>query len=344
MFSVGTKVRLRHTGAKGVITEIFEHGMVQVFIPFDEMEIPVFEEDIVLEEEYVEQPTKHTVQEGKQTRSNKVGSPSKKIEHTGKSDGVQIAFDPDYDQEGIVKKFKVFLLNDTAYDYVFGITIVRSNMAPKSFHGKLDASSVYLLDEILYDQLNETPVFTIDCSQLTTAGTSGKQTKSIKIKPKQFFKKVEIAPLLNRPVHLYFLFNPDKVPKPSSGEDLKTYTQKNVRQQPTQKSNFVSYDVHDVKAFANFNMELDLHIERLTNRREKLNNSEMMRLQLSRFDQYMDEAIRLGVERVFIIHGLGTGRLKNAIASRLITMAEVKTFKNEYHPKYGWGATEVIFD
>ena len=90
-------------------------------------------------------------------------------------------------------------------------------------------------------------------------------------------------------------------------------------------------------------MELDLHIERLTNRREKLNNSEMMRLQLSRFDQYMDEAIRLGVERVFIIHGLGTGRLKNAIASRLIALSEVKTFKNEYHPKYGWGATEVIF-
>ena len=343
MLAVGTKVRLKHTGAKGTITEVLEHGMVQVYLTFDEMEIPVFEEDLVLEEEYVEHPTKYAVQEGKQTRSQTVGAPSKKIEHTGKSIGVQIAFDPDYDHEGTVKKYKVFLLNDTTYDFLFGLKVERNSTVPKTFHGKLDASSVYLLDEILYDQLNDAPTFTIDCSQITTAGTERKQTKAIKIKPKQFFKKIAIAPLLNRPVHLYFLFNPNEIPTESKEEDLKTYTQKNIQLTPTRKSDFVAHDVHDVTAFMNFNIELDLHLDSTTEQTSKLNSSEKMRLQLEHFDNYIEEAIQLGVERVFIIHGLGKGKLKDAIASRLITIPEVKTFKNEYHPKYGWGATEVIF-
>jgi len=61
------------------------------------------------------------------------------------------------------------------------------------------------------------------------------------------------------------------------------------------------------------------------------------------FDRFIDKAIRLGVPRVYVIHGIGKGKLKNMIASRLIQIPEVQTFKNEYHPRYGWGATEVIF-
>ena len=74
-----------------------------------------------------------------------------------------------------------------------------------------------------------------------------------------------------------------------------------------------------------------------------MNNAEILRLQLRTFDDYLEKAIRVGVPKVFIIHGLGKGRLRNEIASRLIRHPEVETFKNEYHPRYGYGATEVIF-
>ena len=149
--------------------------------------------------------------------------------------------------------------------------------------------------------------------------------------------------MLNRPVHLYFLFDPNKQADPFKEEDLKTYTQKNVRVAPTRKADFVSRNSHDVKAFANFNIELDLHLENISKNTSKLNSAEKMRLQMEHFDRYISQAIRLGVDRVFIIHGVGKGKLRNAIASRLIANRDVKTFKNEYHPKYGYGATEVIF-
>ncbi|MBK6949349.1 MAG: Smr/MutS family protein [Haliscomenobacter sp.] len=100
---------------------------------------------------------------------------------------------------------------------------------------------------------------------------------------------------------------------------------------------------HEVREAAEFLPELDLHIEKLVNDPAHLSNAQIAQLQLKVFEDYMDKAIRLGLERVFIIHGLGKGRLKDMIASRLIRMPEVLTFKNEFHPKYGHGATEVIF-
>ncbi|RME96879.1 MAG: hypothetical protein D6772_11235, partial [Bacteroidetes bacterium] len=58
--------------------------------------------------------------------------------------------------------------------------------------------------------------------------------------------------------------------------------------------------------------------------------------------RYLDQAIRLGAERVFVIHGVGEGKLRDAIAERLRQNPQVVDFKNEYHPRYGFGATEVI--
>ncbi len=59
------------------------------------------------------------------------------------------------------------------------------------------------------------------------------------------------------------------------------------------------------------------------------------------FDKFLSQAIRLGVSKVFVIHGVGKGKLKDKIVTRLIQMPDVTNFKNEYHSKYGFGATEI---
>jgi len=35
--------------------------------------------------------------------------------------------------------------------------------------------------------------------------------------------------------------------------------------------------------------------------------------------------------------------LRDIVSSRLIRNETVKTFKNDHHPKYGFGATEIFF-
>jgi dsDNA-specific endonuclease/ATPase MutS2 len=93
---------------------------------------------------------------------------------------------------------------------------------------------------------------------------------------------------------------------------------------------------------ATFKNEIDLHIENLSDHPQKIQKGQILSTQLRHFEEYMDRAIRLGAERVFIIHGLGEGKLRDAVAKRLAAMPEVKSFVNDYHPLYGYGATEVV--
>ena len=344
LFAIGTKVRLKHTGEIGEITEMLGDGMLNVYIPADDMEIPVAEDDLVRAEDY--KNTHHKAKIIAPPPVKKVTQyepPTIETQYAIlKSQGLQLAFGPEQNAVGTIAKYLVYLINDTPSEFLFSIKIKYPNQSAKTVHGKITATSTFLLPELLFDQLNDAPTFDIEAWQITTAGTGPKQQKLIKIKAKQFFKKVKTAPLLNRPVHLYILF--DKVEKKSvkqKGEDLKAYTKKNVR--PVKYQQPKHYNLHDVQEYANFSGEIDLHIENLSSRKGKMNNSEKLQLQLEHFDRFMEKAIRLGVPRVFIIHGLGKGRLRDVIASRLIQMPEVKTFKNEYHPRYGWGATEVIF-
>ncbi|MEZ4986960.1 MAG: Smr/MutS family protein [Saprospiraceae bacterium] len=100
---------------------------------------------------------------------------------------------------------------------------------------------------------------------------------------------------------------------------------------------------HEVWDMASFSTEIDLHIECLVDDPSAYPTNKILALQLRHFEDYMDRAIRLGVDRVFIIHGLGEGKLRQAIHNRLREMEAVKSFENAYHPLYGHGATEVLF-
>jgi dsDNA-specific endonuclease/ATPase MutS2 len=141
-------------------------------------------------------------------------------------------------------------------------------------------------------------------------------------------------------VHLYKIIEHFQQ-KEKLEEDLQTYTKRTARPTFKAKGNN-KFTSHNIQEYAAFQTELDLHIENLDGYREKMSNTEKLRLQLSHFDSFLAKAIRLGVERVFVIHGLGKGKLRDTIADRLIKNPDVVTFKNEYHPKYGFGATEVI--
>ena len=207
---------------------------------------------------------------------------------------------------------------------------------------KIKAMSVYEVGELLFDQLNDHPVFEVECWRVSTAGTESRLHKSLRIKPKQFFKKTTMAPLLNKQVHLFSVFPRLRPQKPKKDEDLKTYTKRNTR--PTINWDNINerFSV-DVMEFAEFEPEMDLHIEYLVSDYQRLSNNEILSIQLFHFEQYISKAIRLGVDRVFVIHGVGKGKLRDEIATRLVQMDHIKSFKNEYHPRYGYGATEVIF-
>ncbi len=345
IYAKGTRVKLRNTGDEGVITELLGNGLVAVYLKETDMEIPTYEDNLEPAEEHLVNKTvvKAKVVPGKQPKpARPISFPPSETQYKRlKSKGLLLAFERSTNQNS----FNIHLINDTKFDLIFTFALHLNNVLHQKNNNKLAASQVFQVGNLSYNQLNDTPLIHIECWRITTEGTGNQLSKELKIKPKQFFKKETTAPLLDQKAHLYTIFQKLDVVKKSaekeSSEDLRLYTKRNIR--PPKTRHLRQYNQFDLHEYAAFEPEVDLHIEKLTDDYEVMSNTEIVELQLLHFEVFIDKAVRLGVDRVFVIHGLGKGRLKDMIASRLLQHPHVDTFKNEYHPRYGWGATEVIF-
>ncbi len=347
LYAIGTRIRLLHTGDEGIISELLPDEMATILLE-DGDKIPVFLDDIEsIEEEKRalsnKNPIKAKVVKGKipQNPQAPIWPDPHQQYAILKSLGIQLCFEPHLRADGIPDYYTIFLVNDTKSDMLFTCQVSKRNLRGHKSHGKLDQMTAQEVGKLSYDDLNEGSVVNLEGWQVTTAGNGTKMEKEIKLKPKQFFNKSKTAPILNRIVHHYIVFpNFNITKKKTPEEDLQSYTR---RQQDLQEDwqplqQFYQSEVHD---FANFPNDIDLHIEHLTHQIKGLSNSEIVAIQIDAFDKYLARAIELGISPVFIIHGLGKGKLRKVIAQKLNGNPAVISFKNEYHHKYGWGATEI---
>ena len=88
---------------------------------------------------------------------------------------------------------------------------------------------------------------------------------------------------------------------------------------------------------------VDLHIEKLMNDFTHLSNFEILSIQLKEFEKWYELAVAHYQPSLVVIHGVGSGRLRDEIHDILKTRKEVKTFINQYDPRFGYGATEIFF-
>ena len=89
--------------------------------------------------------------------------------------------------------------------------------------------------------------------------------------------------------------------------------------------------------------ELDLHIEKLSDNWKSMNSFEKLTLQLKTLEKYIDLAVAHHLPSMIVIHGVGTGKLRDEIHEILRLRKDIKSFVNRYHPAYGYGATEIYF-
>ena len=88
---------------------------------------------------------------------------------------------------------------------------------------------------------------------------------------------------------------------------------------------------------------IDLHIEKLTDEWKHLSNFEILTLQLKEFEKWYELAVAHHLASMIVIHGIGVGKLRDEIHDILKTKKQVKTFVNQYQPRFGYGATEIYF-
>ena len=88
---------------------------------------------------------------------------------------------------------------------------------------------------------------------------------------------------------------------------------------------------------------VDLHAEKLSDNWERMNNFEILSMQLHEFQKWFDLAVAHRQPSLIVIHGVGTGKLRDEIHDILKTKREVKNYINQYDPRFGYGATEIFF-
>lgn len=354
VFSIGTKVRLIHTGDEGVVDELLEYDLVGVRLSDGEV-IPVSVDALERSSEVAASRVKAKIVQGK-----------KKVEPLPlqalpidsqymvlKPQGLQLAFDPVLRADGTTEYYRIYLINDTQLNFLYQLSLHLDKRGVWNTQGRLGPRTMIETGNLQYSELNNNAEVHIETWRLLPdgKGTGGKLARELKLKPTQFFKKITTAPYLNRQVYLYQLFTPKEMAEKEASpkqlppkESLQQYTSREAKSKTSNSKWFNLQEMpHEVWEMAAFKNEIDLHIQSLVEDPTSVPRKQILSTQLFHFERFMRDAIRIGVDRVFIIHGVGEGKLREAVNARLSAMPEVKSFKNEYHASYGYGATEVLF-
>ncbi len=191
-----------------------------------------------------------------------------------------------------------------------------------------------LLHTIEYDLLNEMPAVTLEVRDVMNKTFTG--TLIQKIKAQNFFNKLADTPLLQKQGYNYKVNLKSSVPKREAVKERVRFDAELLKQMmmdvPAVKDDSIESPV----------IEIDLHIEKLAGDHARLNPGDILNIQVRAFQQALERAIVHRADRLYAIHGIGTGKLKNEIHRLLKTYKEIRSFNNDYHPRYGYGATEII--
>ena len=95
------------------------------------------------------------------------------------------------------------------------------------------------------------------------------------------------------------------------------------------------------KAIQSQIVEVDLHIHELLDDFRGLSNSEMPEIQMRKFREELDNAMRKGIKKIVFIHGVGAGVLKLEIRKELDRMKKKLDYQDASFKEYGYGATLV---
>ncbi len=260
-----------------------------------------------------------------------------KKEKTGT--GVWISFIPVFDKDvfddDVVEKLKIYLINHNDEEYNFHYKLFFTGENHFELKNNIRPNSDFYLHDVDFEDMSDNPKFDFEFSLVP--GDKKKALyfeTSMKLKGKQLFKKIEEVQLKNEASFAYELFNvyPDKV------------DEEKVDLSKLGSAGYRVYDASRVREnLAPARSVIDLHIDKLTSHWKDMSNFEMLETQLNAFGKYYDLAVAHQQPTLIVIHGVGEGKLREEIHELLKLKTEVKSFVNQFHPLYGYGATEIYF-
>ncbi len=337
-YQPGDDIIILHTKEEGKVVEVINNKMLLIEVRgvrfpayIDQVDFPYFHRFTNKKETPAKKPVKKYVDD--------VPKEKKSTHPIAKEEGVLLSFIPKFimDEFGddVVELFKLYLINRNNIGYKFHYTQEFFGEEAFELKGEVLTHHDFYLHDIAFSDFNDNPSFSFDFSLITPDKTKVDHYEtSIKLKPKQLFQRIEEMKQKNEPSIIFKLFD--------------VYPQKQIEEKVELTPNILKKNKIYTAERIREHLEpprsvVDLHIEKLTSDWQRLSNFEILTIQLREFEKWYELALAHHLPSFIVIHGVGTGKLRDEIHDILKTKREVKTFVNQYHPNYGYGATEIYF-
>ncbi len=336
-FQVGDKVLVLHSEEEGEVVDIINNKMVMVDVRgvkfpayIDQLDFPYFKR-------FSEKKIVPTTQKSKKFIDE---VPKEKKTITNKEEtGIWITFIPvaDTDEFGdeIVEELKIHLVNRTNTAYNFEYSLDYLNKPNFEFKNTIVPFQDFYIHDMPFENMNDSPSFNFVFSLHKPEKKKAESFEtSLKLKPKQVFNRIQEIRQKGEATFSFRL--------------LETYPDRPIEDKmemaPLLKKGYKVYSASSARQHLEpAKYELDLHIEKLEKEHSAFSSFEKLTLQLQTLEKYLDLAVAHHQPSMMVIHGVGTGKLRDEIHEILRTRRDVKSFINRFHPSYGYGATEVYF-
>lgn len=340
-YQIGDEIIVLHSHEEGKVVDIVSEKMVMIEVRgvkfpayMDQIDFPYFyrfTKKKVVEEKA--KPRKVFIDNipKEKPQPNKLNTP----------DGVWLVFIPkfnfdEFDDE-YVSTLKVHLVNKTNLGYTFTYENDLAGTVNFELNSEVHPFHDFYIHDLAFENVNDSPVFNFIFSLSKQNKFKAENYEaSLKLKPKQIFTAIERMKANNEPTFNYKLF--DEYPE-------RVLEQKTLSLDKLTSKGFKVYEASKFKDnIAIARTVVDLHIEKLVNDFSKKTNGEILDIQMREFDKWYHLALLNKLPKFTIVHGIGTGKLKEEIHQFLKGRKEVKSFINQYTQAFGYGATEIFFN
>lgn len=331
-YKTGDNILIRYTREKAVIINEEDDGDFTVSVNGDLLQLS--EEDFLPFEEGFD-PFKNFKREKTEDEKWLDGDDDLKVEEIKYPEEIFLALEP-YDEKAFGQKcFRINLVNATSHKIHFQFELNFKNKLHFKHHAELDKNSSFYLTDLFFDQLNDAPRVNVS-AEWKEKKIPFRILKEIKLSVQKFLKPPQISVLIKTPAHVFGIFNRAESEKERAVDlsRLDSVILQSAFENKTVKS---SHYVDSPQE------ETDLHIEKLKTYRGKISESEILELQLRVFDQYLERAIAHSLPRWKIIHGLGSGKLRQLIHHKLKQHPHVKYFTNQSDVDHSGGGVTFVF-
>ena len=316
---IGDKVRTLRGNEEGVITRFLEKNLVEIEIE-DGFGIPVLRSELVV----VAQEEGNYFEKSERTPARSMAD-----ENTPKTkqQGIYLAHVAINDQQ-----LSLHLVNATDFELPFSVGEDSQGNYKGISAGLLSPQSTAKLKNVKVAEFDNWPTLIIQLIFHRAGYFTLREPlqRRIHFKANSFFKSKSTAPVLNKPAFVVRV--DEQMGTPLDPEKLKEHMFA-PKEDDVATKNILHLERPP--------REVDLHIEELTPNYDDLGNPEMLELQLTTFEEKLDQAIATGMDEITFIHGVGSGVLRDAIHKRLSTMKNINYFQDAMREKFGYGATRV---